>query len=157
MQEVHQLHDGHVPYILQFMIDYNLQGMAMINLKCVKHRLPEEALSNSSNGIDYLPRNVEKLSTCRVEVDALASDIANKHDNLSQLELNPGLEAIWDEERARRAQAGLNTADSQIVNPTSPDRRRMDPTDNDIYQQERFMRRLHIVSTQVILFIYFYS
>lgn len=149
MQEVHQPHDAHIPYILQFMIDYNLQGMAMINLKCVKHRMPEEALSNSSNGIDYLPRNVEKLSTCRMEVDALASDIANKHDDSNQLELNPGLEAIWDEERARRRQVGLNTADSQLMNPTSPSRSQTEPTDNDIYQQERFMRRVHFVSTQV--------
>ena len=33
-----QPHYGHIPYGLQFMMDYNLQGMSLIHLKIAKFR-----------------------------------------------------------------------------------------------------------------------
>lgn len=33
-----QVHEGHVPFILQFFIDYNLYGMSFINVKSVVYR-----------------------------------------------------------------------------------------------------------------------
>jgi DNA polymerase zeta len=39
---MYQPHEAHVPYILQFMIDYNLYGMSHVNLKNVKFRRDPE-------------------------------------------------------------------------------------------------------------------
>jgi DNA polymerase zeta len=35
---MYQAHEAHIPYILQFMIDYNLYGMNLVNLENVKFR-----------------------------------------------------------------------------------------------------------------------
>ncbi|KAH0557817.1 hypothetical protein KQX54_012003 [Cotesia glomerata] len=167
-----QPHEAHIPFILQFMMDYNLHGMSMINLSSVKYRRritqshsefksSNGASSNSSSSggvattggiitpvdeLDYLPACVERQSICELEVDGLVSDILNRQDLERGIELNPGLAAIWEEERARRAQAGLACEDSQLVNPKSPGRPPYCLTDNDLYQQQRFNRRLYMVS-----------
>lgn len=168
-----QPHEAHIPFILQFMMDYNLHGMSMINLSSVKYRrritqshsefkssnAGSSNSSNSSGGVattggiitpvdelDYLPACVERQSICELEVDGLVSDILNRQDLERGIELNPGLAAIWEEERARRAQAGLACEDSQLVNPKSPGRPPYCLTDNDLYQQQRFNRRLYMVS-----------
>jgi DNA polymerase zeta len=39
---MYQPHEAHVPYILQFMVDYNLYGMSLVNLKNVKFRRDSE-------------------------------------------------------------------------------------------------------------------
>lgn len=142
----------------------------MINLSSVKYRRriteshsefksSNATSSNSNSGggvcggiitpvdeLDYLPPCVERQSICELEVDALVSDILNRQDLERGIELNPGLAAIWEEERARRAQAGLACEDSQLVNPKSPARPPYCLTDNDLYQQQRFNRRLYMVS-----------
>lgn len=38
MNKSYQPHEGHIPYLLQLFIDYNLYGMNMINLGAVKFR-----------------------------------------------------------------------------------------------------------------------
>lgn len=38
MNKSFQPHDGHIPFLLQFFIDYNLYGMNLINLGAVKFR-----------------------------------------------------------------------------------------------------------------------
>jgi DNA polymerase zeta len=42
LNRIYQPHEAHVPYILQFMIDYNLYGMNLINLENVKFRRDPE-------------------------------------------------------------------------------------------------------------------
>lgn len=48
--KVFQPHEAHVPYILQFFIDYNLYGMSFIEFSSVKYRQAEE----SSGTIDSI-------------------------------------------------------------------------------------------------------
>lgn len=137
-------------------MDYNVYGMSMINLEGVKHRRIGQSLAeltssmhseiSESRKIDYLPNSVERQSTCELEIDALASDILNRREIEKGLDLNPGLATIWEEERARRAQAGLQGGDSQLVNPKSPPRPTFQPTDNDVYQEQRLARRLMMIS-----------
>jgi DNA polymerase zeta len=55
---MYQPHEAHVPYILQFMIDYNLYGMSNVNLKNVKFRRDPEHPGN-------IPTN---LSVCFLKI-----------------------------------------------------------------------------------------
>lgn len=38
MNKSYQPHEGHIPYLLQLFIDYNLYGMNLVNLAAVKFR-----------------------------------------------------------------------------------------------------------------------
>lgn len=38
MNKSYQPHEGHIPYLLQLFIDYNLYGMNLVNLGAVKFR-----------------------------------------------------------------------------------------------------------------------
>lgn len=159
-----QPHEAHIPFTMQFMIDYNIYGMSMINLRNVKHRhsatvsQTEEKLSNSSNNLsdfdskpkEYLPYSVKKQSVCKLEIDAWASDILNREVIDKGMDLNPGIAAIWEEEKARRAQAGLS-GESQLTYPSSPERSQAARilTDNDIYHQKRLAQRLCVIESQV--------
>nr|XP_054753442.1 DNA polymerase zeta catalytic subunit-like [Lytechinus pictus] len=48
MNKIFQPHESHVPFNLQFLIDYNLYGMNMLNLAAVKFRKSEE-VTDSAN------------------------------------------------------------------------------------------------------------
>ncbi|XP_025268899.1 uncharacterized protein LOC105259473 [Camponotus floridanus] len=151
-----QPYEAHIPYILQFMIDYNLYGMNLINLNNIKYRCSlqecttEDSQNKSSmdliNPQMYLPTSVMRQSMCELEVDAHASDILNKQNVNEKLELNPGLAAIWNEEKARRAAVGLENAKSQLLYPKTPSKIILSPTDNDIYQKNQLLKRLNATS-----------
>ncbi|XP_008215763.1 DNA polymerase zeta catalytic subunit [Nasonia vitripennis] len=163
LDQVFQPHEAHIPFTMQFMIDYNIYGMSMINLRNVKHRhsatvsQTEEKLSNNSNNLsdfesevkEYLPYSVKKQSVCKLEIDAWASDILNREVIDKGMDLNPGIDAIWEEEKARRAQAGL-VGESQLTHPSSPERSQAARilTDNDIYHQKRLAQRLCVIESQ---------
>ncbi|XP_076378060.1 DNA polymerase zeta catalytic subunit isoform X1 [Megalopta genalis] len=150
-----QPHEAHIPFILQFMIDYNLYGMSLINLKDVKYRQhiaagsksnsQNETCLNSNNSQIYLPSSVIRQSTCTLEVDARATEILNKQELENGLDLNPGIAAIWNNEKYRRDVKGLQQAESQLLY-TNANSRVYSPSDNDIYQEERLMRRLQTIS-----------
>ncbi|XP_076686257.1 DNA polymerase zeta catalytic subunit isoform X1 [Andrena cerasifolii] len=144
-----QPHEAHIPFILQFMMDYNLYGMSLINLKDVKHRqlLYTESKEHSLNLSDsqkYLPASVLRQSTCKLEVDAHASAIL-RQEIQNGLDLNPGIAAIWNDENCRREAKGLKHTESQLLYTNTNDRV-YGSTDNDIYQEERLARRLQAVS-----------
>lgn len=137
------------------MIDYNLYGMNLINLNNIKYRCPlqesttEDSQNKSMDLINsqmYLPTSVMRQSMCELEVDAHASDILNKQNVTEKLELNPGLAAIWDEEKVRRAAAGLENAKSQLLYPKTPSKIILPPTNNDIYQKSQLLKRLNAIS-----------
>ncbi|TGZ37682.1 DNA polymerase zeta catalytic subunit [Temnothorax longispinosus] len=151
-----QPYEAHIPYILQFMIDYNLYGMNLINLNSVKYRHPlqgcarEDSQSRSTMDLldtqTYLPISVTRQSMCELEVDVHASEILNGQGVTKNMELNPGLAAIWDEEKARRAEAGLEDAKSQLLYPKTPSKIILPPTSSDLFQEGQLLKRLNAIS-----------
>lgn len=158
MNKMYQPHEGHIPYLLQLFIDYNLYGMNLINLGAVKFRLSKDAaqLQDHNHSSTIRPRkspcssrmnesmsdrwdesalpcslvlpDVEKQSTCELEVDAVAVDVLNRLEIENQVGRNPGLQAIWEDERQRRRE---KNQPSQIEAPYSQERGLIMPTDSE--------------------------
>nr|XP_039265405.1 LOW QUALITY PROTEIN: uncharacterized protein LOC120341041 [Styela clava] len=63
-----------------------------------------------------LPVQVERHSMCDLEVDVLAADIANRDELANASTKNPGIAAIWEDERARRRE---RDEDSQVASNQS--------------------------------------
>ncbi|XP_026197359.1 DNA polymerase zeta catalytic subunit isoform X3 [Anabas testudineus] len=171
MNKSYQPHEGHIPYLLQLFIDYNLYGMNLVYLAAVKFRRSQNKegsdgqtpsnhprispwkspctskLNDSTLGGTYahweenaLPcslvlEEVEKQSTCELEVDAVAVDILNRLDIENQIGRNPGLQAIWEDEKQRRREK--NQA-SQIETPQSQDRVFVTSTESEKIFMKRF-------------------
>ncbi|XP_025040532.2 DNA polymerase zeta catalytic subunit isoform X2 [Pelodiscus sinensis] len=166
MNKFYQPHEAHIPYLLQLFIDYNLYGMNLINLAAVKFRKAKRR-SNTSGGNrnykDHLPENsitgtffrweedeipsslilegVEPQSTCELEVDAVAADILNRLDIEAQIGRNPGLQAIWEDEKQRRREKNES---SQISSSDSQDRG-FEPTTES---EKSFQKRLKEILKQ---------
>ncbi|XP_028253994.1 DNA polymerase zeta catalytic subunit isoform X2 [Parambassis ranga] len=174
MNKSYQPHEGHIPYLLQLFIDYNLYGMNLVNLAAVKFRksqiketaaapgrpssssrpsispwkspcaskLDDSTLGGTSVRWDEnaLPCSlvldeVEKQSTCELEVDAVAVDVLNRLDIENQIGRNPGLQAIWEDEKQRRREKNQT---SQIETPESQDRGFVTSTDSEKIFMKRF-------------------
>jgi len=82
---------------------------------------------------------VEPQSTCELEVDAVAADILNRLDIEAQIGGNPGLQAIWEDEKQRRRNRNET---SQISQPESQDRRFVPATENEKIFQKRLQEIL---------------
>ncbi|KAM3930335.1 DNA polymerase zeta catalytic subunit [Leptodactylus fuscus] len=159
MNKCYQPHEAHVPYLLQLFIDYNLYGMNLINLAAVKFRkarrkgdvsqdlkVLKDTLPGSSFSAtlvqwdeDEIPSSlmlegVGPQSTCELEVDAVAADILNRQEIEAQIGKNPGLQAIWEDEKQRRREKQQS---SQIAHPDSQDRGFMAVTESEKIFQKR--------------------
>ncbi|KAG7244176.1 hypothetical protein INR49_004249 [Caranx melampygus] len=168
MSKSYQPHEAHIPYLLQFFMDYNLYGMNLVNLGAVKFRRSQSKggpdthtpsshpsispwkspctskLSDSTLGV-RLPAGrrtlypvldeVEKQSTCELEVDAVAVDILNRLEIENQIGRNPGLQAIWEDEKQRRREKNQAT---QIETPESQDREFVAATESEKIFMKRF-------------------
>uniref|UniRef100_A0A8B9FKV4 DNA polymerase zeta catalytic subunit n=1 Tax=Amazona collaria TaxID=241587 RepID=A0A8B9FKV4_9PSIT len=159
MNKSYQPHEAHIPYLLQLFIDYNLYGMNLINLAAVKFRKARRKSGTSGVSKSYrihLPENsncasfaewvedeipsslmlkgVEPQSTCELEVDAVAADILNQLDVEAQIGRNPGLQAIWEDEKQRLRQ---KCESSQIKSPESQDRGFVPATESEKFFQKR--------------------
>uniref|UniRef100_A0A1Q3FV46 DNA polymerase zeta catalytic subunit n=3 Tax=Culex TaxID=53527 RepID=A0A1Q3FV46_CULTA len=100
MSRVFQTYETHVPYILQFFIDYNLYGMSLMNV-------PTAAVRERGDGEGQLA----KISTSEYEVDILAVDILNRatmEEEKRSEYANPGIASIWNDEQARRKLLGMD-------------------------------------------------
>lgn len=104
-------HESHVPYILQFMIDYNLYGMSSLHvpLEVVKFRRSNETAAIPFRNVQesqILDCNlVKKISCSSLEVDIASSFILNRFQIVAKsnsAHTNPGIESIWNDERIRR-------------------------------------------------------
>ncbi|CAL8086496.1 unnamed protein product [Orchesella dallaii] len=139
-----QPYEAHIPYSLQFMIDYCLYGMNFIHYSDLKFRrniknalsnkfdLPLSQRSNNSLADYFDPHNIEesllgprtltKMTLCELEVDVIASDIIIDNNISGKgVSVNPGIDSIWKDEIERRRQQGVDSA-SQITIPDSQDR-----------------------------------
>uniref|UniRef100_A0A672YWW1 DNA polymerase zeta catalytic subunit n=1 Tax=Sphaeramia orbicularis TaxID=375764 RepID=A0A672YWW1_9TELE len=160
MNKVYQPHEGHIPYLLQLFIDYNLYGMNLVTLGAVKfrrspkkgkgqgHVLPcTSRLNDSTLGGSFVRweenaipcslvlDEVEKQSTCELEVDAVAVDVLNRLEIENQIGRNPGLQAIWEDEKQRRRER--NQA-SYVETPESQDRGFVTSTESEKIFMKRF-------------------
>ncbi|KAM3602464.1 uncharacterized protein V6R79_004647 [Siganus canaliculatus] len=175
MNKSYQPHEGHIPYLLQLFIDYNLYGMNLLNVGAVKFRrgpkkedalaVPDRPspasgpsispwkspctskLNNSTLGGTFarweenaIPCSlvldeVERQSTCELEVDAVAVDILNSLEIENQIGRNPGLQGIWEDEKQRRREK--NQA-SLIETPESQDRGFVALTESEKLLMKRF-------------------
>lgn len=82
-----------------------------------------------------LDEEVERQSTCELEVDGVAADVLNRLEIEGQIGRNPGLQGIWEDEKQRRRQ---NNQASQIETPESQDRGFIPSTESEAL----FMTRL---------------
>ena len=105
MGKVLQPHYSHVPYNLQFMMDYNLQGMNFVHLsRCLfrrrqqhsSHSTPSSQVTSFDDGggdeanrlyyENQLPPELvspaTRRSTTELEIDAVAADILNTNQEL---------------------------------------------------------------------------
>ncbi len=154
MGQVLQPHYGHVPYTLQFMMDYNLQGMSLIHLRTAKFRHAEPIVMYQSQPENWAgretdpsqktfhikdmpqdmlgPDDLPPMTTCEVELDAVAADILNSNDDLSgtlggescKKSGNPGLNLIWEDEKMRRMMRGVDLSQNRLTPPSTPPRQR---------------------------------
>ncbi|KAJ1531754.1 hypothetical protein ONE63_000417 [Megalurothrips usitatus] len=103
LNKLFQPHEAHIPFILQFFIDFNLYGMSFIDFQTVKFRRTKHIESVDIAPERILPVNIPPLSLSQFEVDALACHISNRPSSQGDGQLsNPGLAAIWEDERNRR-------------------------------------------------------
>lgn len=120
LNRVYQPHESHLPYILQFMIDYNLYGMSFLYVPStvIRYRQPQTVatdnetitcdspLQSDTDGRQWLDKKIERMSTSANEIDIEASFILNRfqmaiHGNAEHA--NPGIAFIWSDERGRRS------------------------------------------------------
>ncbi|XP_023605887.1 DNA polymerase zeta catalytic subunit isoform X8 [Myotis lucifugus] len=166
MNKFYQPHEAHIPYLLQLFIDYNLYGMNLINLAAVKFRkarrksdplhatgsYKDRLQGNSLTGTLFrweeneipsslILEGIEPQSTCELEVDAVAADILNRLDIEAQIDGNPGLQAIWEDEKQRRRNRNET---SQISQTESQDRRFVPATESE----KKFQKRLQEILKQ---------
>ncbi|XP_046848569.1 uncharacterized protein LOC124442073 isoform X2 [Xenia sp. Carnegie-2017] len=78
-----------------------------------------------------LDPTVKKVSRCELEVDVIAEDILNQINVESCIGHNPGITAMWEDERQRRRDIGLS---SQVPLPVSQGSD--DEHDEDIYEDK---------------------
>ncbi|KAM7395002.1 hypothetical protein PAMA_006648 [Pampus argenteus] len=78
---------------------------------------------------------MERQSTCELEVDAVAVDVLNRLEIENQVGRNPGLQAIWEDEKQRRRE---KNQPSQIETPESQDRGFVTSTESEKMFLKRF-------------------
>ena len=67
-----------------------------------------------------LPAEVTRMSTSELELDAVAADIIN-HQDVTGAAMNPGLVALWEDERLRRKKVGMSDPLSPPPSPPRPE------------------------------------
>ncbi|TGZ60232.1 hypothetical protein CRM22_008645 [Opisthorchis felineus] len=125
----------HVPFLLKFCVDYNLYGMNYMRAKYFRARgdisvCVDTTVCSSVDGTylchpathvgdQLLPSNeAARHTSTEVEVDISVQDILNRAELAGCSGLNPGLEALWSEERARRIS---NQFGSKLPETPTPD------------------------------------
>ncbi|MBW0474801.1 hypothetical protein O181_014516 [Austropuccinia psidii MF-1] len=130
-----KIFEEHIPFHLQFMLDYNLYGCGWVELsECLFRRpLPDSYVTTEVNEKVYLASNVSdsqlgpadlnKSSYCQLELDCHVSSIVNRksvkerklHHSFVELLEDPipaneklvqSVKALWADERKRRQERG---------------------------------------------------
>ena len=164
-----QPHESHVPYTLQFMMDYEIQGMSFVRLACSKFRRRSADAPQSPDSEEEWLRAVKSapassrffrsgempsevfldpeqhppMSTSELELDAVAADILVPESGGCEEEsgMNPGLKTIWTDERERRSVLGLTNALTPPSSPPRPETSGM-ATDSDDFWAAKLRAKL---------------
>ena len=75
MGQILQPHYGHIPYTLQFMMEYNLQGMSLIHLQAAKFRHSDLALVHESYESSQPCNNTTRSSQRLFKVEDMTPDM----------------------------------------------------------------------------------
>ena len=140
-----RLYETHLNYVLQFLSDFGLYGCGVIELedaleRCADARDGEDdepSSSGGSNTVKFAPSSYFRESRVPLEVDAIAPHILNRH-RLSarnihhklqipapQLPSEPlvlSVRELWDDERKRRQDLGLNPSPEIPIDPSESSR-----------------------------------
>ncbi|XP_073996284.1 DNA polymerase zeta catalytic subunit isoform X2 [Rhodnius prolixus] len=130
-----QPHEAHIPYVLQFFIDYNLYGMSHLNIE--KFTLRKEGIESDNS------KHLEKVSFCQLEADAIADDILNVSQVSGSSISNPGLIHIWEEEKERRRNEELSS------DPSIQSYQNLDNTYRSEYESKRITQLLDAVKERI--------
>nr|CAH7768167.1 unnamed protein product [Callosobruchus chinensis] len=131
--QIHQPHETHLNFTLQFMIDYNLHGMNNINLSEVNFR-------STGNSM------VQRTTSCELEADAHSRHILNREEVCAgQVTANPGIAALWADERQRRRDQGGQSQLGAFLETS----RRVPPTANHNAHKNALLERLCVWVTGV--------
>ncbi|XP_060083937.1 uncharacterized protein LOC132563202 [Ylistrum balloti] len=79
--------------------------------------------------------DIVRQSTCELEVDVVAADILNRLEVDANVGTNPGLAALWEDEKQRRRDRGES---SQLAPPDSQEHQNVEITVSDMEQRQRF-------------------
>lgn len=111
--KLYQPHESHLSFTLQFMIDYNLHGMNDAVFEQMKFR-QNSTFFTPVNADLFLPASIVKTTICQIEADVLAESITNQEEVRSgNLAVNPGIAALWEDERQRLR----NNNENSLLNP----------------------------------------
>ncbi|KAI0033173.1 hypothetical protein K488DRAFT_48291 [Vararia minispora EC-137] len=128
--------ESHLGFILQFLCDFGLYGCGWIDLSEVWERVPNDSSYERKN--EFFPLSPYfRQSKMHLEVDVLAAHILNRslltardvHHELkipavpfSSGPFVPSVRELWDDERRRRAAAGLSPSPTIPSDPSESSR-----------------------------------
>lgn len=129
--------EAHLPFFLQFCIDYNLHGCSWLSLKSFSYRLPifkEDAADIFSDdeflsiAKDFQYNSLRRIGKSLLEIDITPNDIANADELLLLPSADPkdavsSTKAVWDSLNIIRATVGLepyksSQSQTTVVNST---------------------------------------
>jgi hypothetical protein len=135
MNQEFQPHEAHVPFNLQFFIDYNLYGMNFILFNNTSPRHSSNANLTTANNQTTNISSIQRVTSCELEYDVHINDISNEPPQKGKGIANPGLQALWNGERSRRMKLNIT---ERLTPPTSPERPRTNPFAAEVRHQEKF-------------------
>ncbi|RNA20033.1 DNA polymerase zeta catalytic subunit [Brachionus plicatilis] len=87
----------------------------------------------------FLDQSIERHSTCDLELDSCAADIMNFDMDKDGYMLNPGMSALWDEEKKRRE---LQNIDIPLETIDTEERTNILKVENEIEFKKRLIMLL---------------
>lgn len=130
--------------------------MSFINISDLKYRADEYAIRNYPENM-VLPPTVRKMSVCRLEADTKMECILNRDEINSGKLVNPGIKALWDDEKQRRQNNGESSQMEQFL---TQNRNNLPQTSTHIAYKKmldeklRLKPKLSVISPELELSVY---
>ncbi|XP_034253905.1 uncharacterized protein LOC117652853 [Thrips palmi] len=142
LNKVFQPHEAHIPFILQFFIDFNLYGMSFIDFQHVKYRRTNfQELLSKIPAEHILPDSIRAVSSSQFEVDAAACFISNRPSSQGNAQIcNPGIAAIWEDENRRRSMKEGTPVDVPHLHSQRPPQ---NSTSSELFYLDKIQRILN--------------